>query len=847
MPFLNDALRKGKETEWRATWIHPDFIDKDGVHYFWFYKEFTLEELPVKAEVDITADQKYMLYINDEFVGRGPLYGAPDYYSFDSYTVTGSLKKGENTVWVLVMQDCPGNYAQWESPLAMLAQLKLIGKDGETTYIGTGTDWKYFKDNGWNSSAPRVFYDIPSMEIVEIYDARASVNKNNLPQTDVEPLRAKTFSHVMGIRELFEESTITHLGATWRYLQPREIPFMKEMPVDATVVSYGEVDPGNVDKHAYKIVPQMFQNLENVEPVKYTTVENIDAVTKRDDSFAALQAATQPEYPFRSCYPAFVLDFGEIMNGYIQLDLDAPAGCIIDIAYAHVLDDGKVYYKTGHQYRNKRYICKEGRQQWESFEFVNARYLQVTVRFPTPPLFRIQEFRPVKFYHAGMKRTDYPVEYTATFNSSSELLDKLVKASDNTALTCLNDKLVDNNYREKNNWSGDVTTVMLPLLYMHGNLDIFRRYFRTFCYEQNPWGSFNIMVPNSDDHAWFDHSFNLVIRMEEYCTLAGDTEFGKELYPHVRRYLTLLEKYENKDGIIEYVPWCYWFDWANLNRKDINSTLNLLYLRLLMSSRRIAQWAGAADDVKLIDEKIDLLRKSCTEYFWNEAEGCFAEYRENGVFSKTICEHANAMAILTDAVSGERLDRMVERVFGRGMALNDNMSVIKVSPTFQYYAMSALAKADRVDLVLEFFQKRSGLFVETLGLDTIPEVWDIDVRTHDSFAQATAPESNIILSTVAGLKPYDAGYQKFIFAPRFDLVERVSASMPTNVGEIAVEWNREKADSCTVVLYKPNAATCVFVPPEGWKVNAVTVDGAKLEPVIEIQNGSDVTISLSRA
>ncbi len=846
MPFLNDALQKGKETEWHATWIHPDFIGRDGVHYFWFLKQFDLEELPQKASIDITADQKYMLYINDEFMGRGPLYGCPDYYSFDSYDLSGKLKAGTNTVWVLVMQDRPGDYFQKERPLAMLAQLKLAAKDGTVSYIGTDTSWRCFKDNGWNPTAPRTFYDIDTQEIVEVYDARKSVNKDNFSESDTEAFRAKTYSHVRGIRELFEESTITHLGMMWRYLQPRDIPYMKETNVDGKIISYGEVEPGNVDKHAFKVVPQMFQNLENVEPVKYAKVENVGAVTSRDDFFALLQAATQPEYPFRSCYPSFILDFGEIMNGYIQLDLDAPAGCIIDIAYAHVLDNGKIYYKTGHQYRNKRYICREGRQQWESFEFVNARYLQVTVRFQTPPVFRIQEFEPVKFYHVGMKRTDYPVKDTARFSSSSDLLNKLVKASDNTSLTCLNDKLVDNNYREKNNWSGDVSTVILPLLYMHGNLDIFRRYFRTFCYEQNPWGNFNIMVPNSDDWSWFDHSFNLVIRMEEYCTISGDTEFAKELYPHVRRYLTFLEKYENSDGILAYVPYCYWFDWANLNRKDINSTLSLLYLRVLLAANKIAEWAGADGDLEIIEEKISKLRLSCVDYFWNEKERCMAEYRENGVLSSTICEHANAMAILTGCLDAEKQARMVERVFGRGLALNDNMSVIKVSPTFQYYAMKALATAGREDLLLEFLEKRNGIFVNTLGLDTIPEVWDIDVRTHDSFAQATPPESNMILSEIAGLKPYGAGFGRFILEPRFDLVESLDAKMPTNVGEIGVSWKRETEDECTVSLVKPEAACCIFCPPEGWKIESVRQNGEEIGAAREIGSGDSACILLKR-
>lgn len=838
MPFLNDIQQRAKETEWHATWIHTGFVDRSGVHYFWFYKEFEVLETPWKAELDISADLKYMLYLNDDFIGRGPLYGTPDYYSFDSYDLSKKVTPGKHTLWVLVMQDGPGDYSEKERPLAMLAQLKLTAQDGTVRYIGTDTSWRFFKDNGWVSDTPRSFYDIPVMEAIEVYDARKSINKWNFAESGEESSKALTYSHVRGIRELFEESTISHLGMMWRYLQPRDIPFMLEKDVDGKVVSYGEVEPGNVDKHAFKVVSQMFQNLENVEPVKYTTIENIDAVVKTDDSYALLQAATQPEYPFRSCYPAFIVDFGEIMNGYVQFDVDAPEGCILDIAYAHVLDDGKIYYKTGHHYRNKRYTCKAGRQKWESFEFVNARFLQVTVRFPTPPVFRIQKFEPVKLYHIGMRRTDYPVTRTAVFSSDNELLNKLVVASDKTALTCINDKLVDNNYREKNNWSGDVSTVILPLLYMHGNVDMFRRYFRAFSYEQNPWGNFNIMVPNGDDWSWFDHSFNLTIRLEEYCTISGDKELAVELYPHVRRYLTFLEKYENKDGIIAYVPYCYWFDWANLNRKDINSTLNLLYLRLLLATEKLARWADAGRDLAIIEEKIVNLRKRCEEYFWNEEEGCLAEYRENGILSKSICEHSNALAISTGVLTGEKQKRMIERVFGRGMALNDNMSVIKVSPTFQYYAMKGLADAGREDLMLEFLEKRSGIFINTLGLDTIPEVWDIDVRTHDSFAQATPPESNMILSEIAGIKPGDCGFASFVLEPRFDLVKTVNATVPTNVGDISVSWSREADDRCLLILKKSDEAVCTFYAPKGWQIESGTnMDGC-------IAYGTEIKISL---
>lgn len=823
MPFLNEALQKGKQTKWNAQWIHPDFIDREGVHYFWFFKEFTLEKPFTNADIDITADQKYKLFVNDKLIGRGPLYGAPDYYSFDSYDLKNVLTLGRNKIWVLVMQDHPGDYYAGEHPAALLAQVKLSSMDGSSSVIGTGTDWRFIKDNGWNPHTPRSFYDLNNMEAVEVYDARGSLNKDNFAASGEESFRAKGFTRNTWIREMYEDIPVPHLGAMWRYLQPREIPYMYEYSVDGKVIRQGEVEPGNVDKHSYKPVAQMWQGLENIRNASCAVLENIDAVTKPDESHAVLQPKMQPEYPFRTCYPAFILDFGEIMNGYIELDVEAAEGCILDIAYAHVLDDGKIYYKTGHHFRNKRYVCKEGRQQWESFEFVNARYLQVTVRYQTPAIFKLQEFAPIKIYHIGFKRTEYPVTQNASFKCSEPLLEKLFKASDNTALTCVNDKLVDNNYREKNNWSGDVTTVMLPLLYHHGNLAILKRYFRTFCYEQNPWGTFNIMVPEANDLI-FDHSYSLVIRLEEYCTISGDTALGAELYPNIRRYLELMEKYENEDGILEYVPWVYWFDWAPLNRKGIYSVLSLMYLRVLMAAERMAKWAHAEDDRAIIAEKIERLRQSCVDYFWSEAEGCFIEYVENGKQSSTICEHANAMAILTGCCQNGRMERVIARVFERGMALDANRSVIKVAPIFQYYAMKALAEAGREDLLLEFFKKRSGLFVAR-GLDTIPEVWDIDARTHDSFAQATPPESTMILSELAGLKPADAGFRHFIAEPRFDLIPTLDAEIPTNVGTIGIRWERTEDDRCEVYISKPETAACTFCAPEDWTVKTVAADG----------------------
>ena len=73
----------------------------------------------------------------------------------------------------------------------------------------------------------------------------------------------------------------------------------------------------------------------------------------------------------------------------------------------------------------------------------------------------------------------------------------------------------------------------------------------------------------------------------------------------------------------------------------------------------------------------------------------------------------------------------------------------------------------------------------------------------------------------------DAGFAEFIFEPRFDLISRVDAAMPTNVGEIAVSWVCE-AETCTLTLTRPAGAEPYFAAPAGWQIIDRRDDGSTL-------------------
>lgn len=62
-----------------------------------FRKRITLEKLPQKAELSVTADDFYKLYINGVFVTEGPSPAYHFRYRYDKVDVNKYLQKGENT------------------------------------------------------------------------------------------------------------------------------------------------------------------------------------------------------------------------------------------------------------------------------------------------------------------------------------------------------------------------------------------------------------------------------------------------------------------------------------------------------------------------------------------------------------------------------------------------------------------------------------------------------------------------------------------------------------------------------------------------------------------------------
>ena len=74
-----------------AKWIWNANTNFDAHQYAVFRKEFTIKGR--SAALHITADSRYQLYLNGEYLGFGPLRAYPDHYKKDVYELGGLLDR----------------------------------------------------------------------------------------------------------------------------------------------------------------------------------------------------------------------------------------------------------------------------------------------------------------------------------------------------------------------------------------------------------------------------------------------------------------------------------------------------------------------------------------------------------------------------------------------------------------------------------------------------------------------------------------------------------------------------------------------------------------------------------
>ena len=196
--------------QWQAQWIGIEHSPKDTNLWTCFRKEITLTAVPSKAEIKLSTDSKYWLYVNNKLVIReGQLKRGPGPKStyYDETNIAKYLIKGKNVISILTWYWGKNGFSHSSS--------------GKSALIFESSDLNLSSNNTWKVSIHPAYYNVgppsPNYRLEE-------TNVGFDAQKDISWINLNFVSDAWKNASEFGQPPIN----PWGELIKRPIPFFKE-------------------------------------------------------------------------------------------------------------------------------------------------------------------------------------------------------------------------------------------------------------------------------------------------------------------------------------------------------------------------------------------------------------------------------------------------------------------------------------------------------------------------------------------------------------------------------------------------------------------------------------------
>jgi hypothetical protein len=175
----------------------------------------------------------------------------------------------------------------------------------------------------------------------------------------------------------------------------------------------------------------------------------------------------------------------------------------------------------------------------------------------------------------------------------------------------------------------------------------------------------------------------------------------------------------------------------------------------------------------------DVLRVAIRKHCWNAERGLFADDPDLTVFS----QHMNVFAVLYDIATPEESRQILARISVHGHGIDAPPGMYTSTYYFAWYLVRAFQHAGLADRYLDLLQTWRDLL--KLNFTTWPESRG-ETRS-DSHAWSAHPTADL-LGIVAGIQPAAPGYARLRVAPLLGNLTRLDATAATPYGQVSVRY-----------------------------------------------------------
>lgn len=491
-------------------------------------------------------------------------------------------------------------------------------------------------------------------------------------------------------------------------------------------------------------------------------------------------------------------DFQDEFYGQPVLDVEAPAGTVLDVAY----DDWKradgcvnLYNSNPFSDTADRVILRGGRQ---SLDLVNPRggiFLQLVLRSPdatTPVDLKVHS---VRIRSRQILNVDPP---EARIDSGDELLDWIWNISTHTLRASTDEGYADCPWRERGSYIGDSLVNLHLQRLISADLSIARRTFLVMGQGQHTegprTGQLASVTPAWHRHGHDDFTLIWILCLRDYWAYTGDKSLLEETWPRIQAIWDSPVWCENAKGLWDVTPGQTPFiDWGvdPVNRTgSSNLILNAFRLGALHATTEIAQVLGKSQDHLHYRTEAARVRSALETHLWIPSEGRFAAADSH----QSPCIHGQVLAILFGAGDPELLLDTIEPElranFTQGIEKGQNSGHLELY--FHVYLLEALAKHQRHDLALDIIREHF-VFLKTLGYPTLNECFCRAARGVGSCCHSWSGYAAVYLQRyLIGLRQKTPGNpDEWFLDPHFPDWPAASLILPHPRGSIRVSWERD--------------------------------------------------------
>jgi alpha-L-rhamnosidase len=766
-----------------------------------FRRILNLDAPPVSARAWITADSRYRLTVNGAPVQWGPAPCDPRELDVDPVDLKPYLRAGDNVIGVEVLYYGYGE-GTWPAGMpGLLFHAVVEGADGSATRLVSDDSWMCRLDR---AHRPGMYKRWFLRALQEEFDARL---------------------HPQGW-----DTAAFSLTPEWTAAVPLDCPADKPASCQRAHMWAGDsidrADPAKSSLRLRQIPACMEQNVPAARMVESGRVEWLrdpaDWFESRMPGCFRLHrgpaAGELPATPLPSQGAYAIFEWKEQMVGWPYFTIDAPAGTVVELMTQESHDPARTGWLDTHHFSWSRWICREGVNRFQAFDYESLRWMQLHVRGAA---------RPVRIVDAGVRRRQFAWPVPPHIRCADPALQRLFDASVNTLRNSAIETIVDGMGRERQQYSGDGAHQLHAIRYAFGETRICRRYLRTFSEGLTPGGYFMDCWPAYDrlarvaqkhmDGAYWgpllDHGVGFLFDCWNHYFETGEKEAIEEPYPRLLRFAAYLESLLDAAALLPVenlgIP-TVWMDHIAFRQVRHRQCAFNLYAAAALEHALapLAELFGEADRARHFRDLGKRIQAGAVRRYWSRERGLFVDNLpwagEEGAIR--LSDRTLATAILFDqcpGTTGASVRALTECPPELGISYPCNAG-------WRYWA---LAKAGRAEVVIGELRARWASMPSVLLNNTLQEDWTAPADSGAQWSHCAQAPLFVLFMDIAGIRPIEPGFRRCRIRPQLGDLPDLELTAHTVRGPIEFQARRERGGH-RVSVSLPSGCEAEIVSPD---------------------------------